>query len=139
MCWQLPGHNCRIPETVPTLRTGVDIIEVHRIDAAIVRHGERFFQRFFTPRELIDSNGRTPSLAARYAAKEAASKALGCGIGEVGWRDIEVVRDGRDTPPYLVFHGRAATLAAELGLAHWSLSISHTHDHAVAFVVAMSD
>ncbi len=120
------------------LRTGVDIMEVHRIDAAILRHGERFFKRFFTERELIESNGRTPSLAVRYAAKEAVSKALGCGIGDVGWRDIEVVRDGRQKP-YLVLHGAAKTMAADLGLTVWSLSLSHTHEHAVAFVVATSE
>lgn len=121
------------------LRTGVDIIEVYRIDEAILRHGERFFKRFFTNRELIDSNGRTPSLAVRYAAKEAVSKALGCGIGDVGWKDIEVIREGTFTAPYLVLHGPARQIAADLGLTEWSLSLSHTHEHAVAFVVAMGE
>ena len=56
------------------LRTGVDIIEVGRIDAAILRHGDRFFNRFFTLQELIEAEGRTPALAARFAAKEAMGK-----------------------------------------------------------------
>jgi holo-[acyl-carrier protein] synthase len=74
-----------------TLRSGVDIIEVERIDNAILRHGQRFFDRFYTSQELIDSDGQTPSLAARFAAKEAVAKALGTGIGQVAWKDIEVV------------------------------------------------
>jgi holo-[acyl-carrier protein] synthase len=118
------------------LRTGVDIIEVARIDAAILRHGDRFFNRFFTHLELIESEGRTPALAARFAAKEAAAKALGCGIGDVGWKEIEVVRDER-RGPQLRLHGAAKTLAADLGLGHWSVSLSHTHGHAMALVVAM--
>lgn len=117
------------------LRTGVDIIEVGRIDAAILRHGDRFFQRFFTSQELIDANGRTPALAARFAAKEAVAKALGCGIGDVGWKDIEIVRNGRGGPQ-LRLHGAAAALARELGLLEWSVSLSHTHEHAMALVVA---
>jgi holo-[acyl-carrier protein] synthase len=118
------------------LRTGVDIIEVGRIDEAILRHGDRFFQRFYTNRELIESEGRTPALAARFAAKEAAAKALGCGIGDVGWKEIEIVRDAR-RGPQLVLHGAALSLAAELGLTEWSVSLSHTHEHAMALVVAI--
>ena len=118
------------------LRTGVDIIEVGRIDAAILRHGDRFFNRFFTLQELIEAEGRTPALAARFAAKEAAAKALGCGIGDVGWKDIEIVRDAR-RGPQLRLHGAAQERAAALGLTEWSVSLSHTHEHAMALVVAM--
>ena len=118
------------------LRTGVDIIEVARIDAAILRHQQRFFDRFFTHQELIDADGRTPALAARFAAKEAVAKALGCGIGDIGWKEIEVVRDSRHSPE-IRLHGAALQLAAELGLAQWSVSLSHTHEHAMALVVAM--
>jgi len=117
------------------IRSGVDIIEIERIDEAILRHQDRFFERFFTPQELIEAGGRTPSLAACYCAKEAAAKALGCGIGEVGWKDIEVLHDERRRP-HLVLHGAARELAAELGLTGWSLSLSHTHDHAIAIVIA---
>jgi holo-[acyl-carrier protein] synthase len=120
------------------LRTGVDLIEVHRIDEAIVRHGARFFERFFTARELVESGGRTPALAARFAAKEAVAKALGCGIGAVGWKDIEIVR-GDLRKPEVRLHGPAAQRAEALGLDAWSLSLSHTHEHAVAVVVAVSD
>jgi holo-[acyl-carrier protein] synthase len=117
------------------IRSGVDIIEIERIDRAILRFGERFFERFFTPYELIDAQGRTPALAARFAAKEAVAKALGTGIGEVGWRDIEIRRGPRGEPT-LALHGDGAELANRLGLHAWSISLSHTHEHAVAVAVA---
>src|SRR3989338_8808501 len=97
------------------LRTGVDIIEVSRIDDAILRHGERFFRRFFTTQELIDAGGRTPALTARFAAKEAVAKALGCGIGDVGWKEIEILRDDRRRPQ-VILHGAAKQMAKEMGL-----------------------
>lgn len=118
------------------LSTGVDIIEVERIDRAILRHGERFFNRFYTTQELIDSRGHTPALAARFAAKEAVAKALGTGIGEVGWKEIEIV-NGPQRQPLLRLHGRAAEVAEELGLSIWSITLSHTHEHAVAMTVAL--
>ena len=117
------------------LRTGVDIIEVARIDGAILRHRERFFHGFFTAQELIDSAGRTPALAARFAAKEAVAKALGCGIGDVGWKEIEIL-SGQHRQPEVRLHGAARLLAERLGLQEWSVSLSHTHEHAMALVVA---
>lgn len=117
--------------------TGVDMIEVERIDESILRYGDRFFQRFFTSQELIDANGRTPALAARFAAKEAAAKALGTGIGDVGWKEIEIVR-GERGQPILYLHGNAKITADKLGWREWSLSMSHTHEHAIAMVVAIS-
>lgn len=118
------------------LRTGVDMIEVDRIDDAILRHGQRFFERFFTEQELIDANGRTPALAARFAAKEAVAKALGTGIGEVGWLEIEILTGPR-RDPFLRLHGDALRVARDLGLERWAISLSHTHEHAVAVAVAM--
>ncbi len=120
------------------LRTGVDFIEVARIDKAILRHGDRFFARFYTTQELIDANGRTPTLAGRFAAKEAVAKALGCGIGDVGWKDIEILKNPRGDPA-LRLHGAAAARAASLGLDDWAITISHTHEHAVAVVVASAN
>ncbi len=118
------------------LRSGVDIVEIKRIDKAILRHGQRFFDRFFTSRELIDCAGRTPALAARFAAKEAVAKALGTGIGDVGWKEIEVV-NGERREPMLKLHGMAKRVADSLGLEVWSISLSHTHEHAVAVAVAL--
>ena len=118
------------------IRTGVDLIEIYRIDRAILRHGQRFFDRFFTSEELIDARGHTPALAARFAAKEAVAKALGTGIGDVGWKEIEIVNNPR-RQPLLRLYGRARKLADSLGIIIWSLSLSHTHEHAVAVVVAL--
>jgi holo-[acyl-carrier protein] synthase len=117
------------------LRTGVDIMEVSRIERAATRHGERFYRRFFTDAERNRCGERFPALAARFAAKEAVSKALGTGIGDMNWTDIEVVNDERGRPE-VVLHGTAAEIATSLGLREWSLSLSHTHEHAIAFVVA---
>jgi holo-[acyl-carrier protein] synthase len=117
------------------LRTGVDLVEVSRVREAIERHGERFLARIFTEAERLDSNGRVTSLAARFAAKEAVSKALGCGIGVVSWLEIEIRSDENRTP-YLHLHGEAQKLAEKLGLSNWSVSLSHTESQAIAFVVA---
>jgi holo-[acyl-carrier protein] synthase len=118
------------------IRSGVDLIEVDRIDRAILRHGSRFFDRFYTSQELIEAQGNTPALAARFAAKEAVAKALGTGIGDVGWKEIEIV-NGPKRQPLLRLHGRAHELAETLGLTSWSISLSHTHEHAVALVFAL--
>jgi holo-[acyl-carrier protein] synthase len=117
------------------IRSGIDFIEVERIDRAILRHGDRFFDRFYTPQEILDSGGRTPALAARFAAKEAVAKALGTGIGEVGWREIEIV-NGPLREPILKLHGRAKEISQRLAVDYWSVSLSHTHDHALAVAVA---
>ncbi len=116
-------------------RVGVDIIEVERIRHAMHRHGERFFTRFFTASERDHCGENAARLAARFAAKEAVAKALGTGIGPVSWVDIEVCSDGLGRP-YLKLYGRAAEVAAELGLDVWQVSLSHTREHAIAFVVA---
>lgn len=119
------------------LRSGVDVVEVNRIDYAILRHGQRFFERFYTGQELIDSNGQTPALAARFAAKEAVAKALGTGIGQVAWKEIEIV-NGPRREPQLRLHGQAQELADSMGLTDWAISLSHTEQHAVAVAVAFN-
>jgi holo-[acyl-carrier protein] synthase len=121
-----------------SLRTGVDLIELERIESAIQRHGERFLKRVFTPRELEEVGENTASLAGRFSAKEAAAKALGTGIGDVGWQEIEILRD-QARQPHLHLHGKALHLAAELDLETWSISLSHTQTHAIALVVAIGD
>jgi holo-[acyl-carrier protein] synthase len=117
------------------LRAGVDLIEVERVGAAIQRHGQRLLDRVFTPQELEDCGQQVKSLAARYAAKEAVSKALGTGLGAVGFKDIEIQR-GPLGEPVLHLHGNAQALALRLGLTEWAISLSHSDSHAVAFVVA---
>jgi len=121
--------------------TGIDIAEVPRIRQSIERFGERFLQRIFTVGEIryCDSKAnRVERYAARFAAKEAAMKALGTGWNYgVRWRDCEVVRmpSGR---PTIAFHGKAAEFAAKLGVKNAALSLSHTEVQAIAQVILES-
>jgi holo-[acyl-carrier protein] synthase len=118
--------------------TGIDIAEVQRIRQAIERFGERFLRRVFTDEEMryCDSKAnRIERYAARFAAKEAAMKALGTGWNHgIRWRDVEVRRQpgGR---PTILFHGKAAEFAARLGAVHVALSLSHTAEQAIAQVI----
>jgi len=119
---------------------GVDLVEIPRIERMVARYGDRFLERVFTPAEALYARGRMPELAARFAAKEAVSKALGVGMRMlspegIGWQDVEVLGDHRGRPE-ITLHGRAAERAAELGLTEWAISLSHTREYAVAFVVA---
>lgn len=120
------------------LSSGIDLIEIARIERAIERHGERFFKRFFTEKEVIFCEGRSASLAGRFAVKEAVAKALGTGVGDFEWTDIEVVCDGRGKPE-LVLHDRARVLANAKGYIHWTISLSHTDTHAIGLAVAIGD
>ncbi|HTF44018.1 MAG TPA: holo-[acyl-carrier-protein] synthase [Terriglobales bacterium] len=118
--------------------TGIDIAEVPRIAEAIARFGERFLRRVYTEGEIryCDSKAnRVERYAARFAAKEAAMKALGTGWNHgVRWRDVEVTRlpGGR---PTMTFHGKAGEFAARLGAVHVALSLSHTAEQAIAQVI----
>jgi len=116
------------------LATGVDLIEIARIEEVIARHGKHYLERIYTPAELEQCGKRAESLAGRFAAKEAVAKALGCGIGDVAWKEIEVLGDEQNAP-VLSLHGMAEQKAQELGLTTWSVSISHSQSHSVAFVV----
>lgn len=118
------------------LATGVDIIEIERFQGTMDRHGERFKKRFYTPRELEQVGDNVASLAVRFAAKEAISKALGTGMGKTRPIEMEVVRDDVRAP-HVHLHGEAKRVAEGLGLHTWSISLSHSDQYAVAFVVAM--
>jgi holo-[acyl-carrier protein] synthase len=127
------------------ISSGVDLAEVDRIEAALEdpRTGRRFRQRVFTEKEIAycekKQRGKYESYAGRFAAKEAVMKALGSGWGaKVRWLDIEVVR-ARSGKPEIVLHDRTAQLAAELGIRRWTLSITHTKGHGLAFVIAQDD
>ena len=121
--------------------TGIDIAEVPRISESIARFGERFLRRVFTKEEIryCDSKAnRAERYAARFAAKEAAMKALGTGWNRgVRWRDIEVYRQPGSRPT-IRFHGVAAEFAAKLGTKNISLSLTHTPEHAIASVILES-
>jgi holo-[acyl-carrier protein] synthase len=121
--------------------TGIDIAEVPRIGEAIERFGDRFLRRIFTDGEMrycASKANRVERYAARFAAKEAAMKALGTGWNYgVRWRDVEVTRQhgGR---PTMSFHGKAGEFAAKLGVKNIALSLSHTADQAIAQVILES-
>ncbi len=117
------------------LAVGIDLIEIARIEEAVARFGDRFLERVYTAGEMATCGGRVPALAARWAAKEAAAKALGTGIGAVDWREIEILSEANGRPA-LRLHGRAAEVAAGLGLTQWAVSLSHSQTHAIACVVA---
>jgi len=117
---------------------GVDLVECARIEHSLERFGERFLQRVFTTGEIEYSQSmKYPArhLAARFAAKEAISKAFGTGIGKsMGWKDIDVRRK-ESGEPYVVLEGGAKKLAAERKVSKVSISLSHTEHHAMAVIV----
>ncbi len=121
---------------------GIDMVRIGRFEEAMARHGERFLNRLFTPAECERFRchpfaGR--HLAARFAAKEAALKALGTGWGQgVAWREVEIIGGGR-RPSALVFSGRARDAATRLGIKRTQVSLSHDGDYAMAFVVATDE
>jgi holo-[acyl-carrier protein] synthase len=123
--------------SAPGVLAGIDLIEVARIQQTLERFGERFLHRVYTSGEVTHCAHNIQRLAARFAAKEAAIKVLGTGIEGVGWRDCEVVSlpNGK---PTLSFHGNAAHRAAALGITAVDLSLSHTREHAMAVVVALT-
>jgi holo-[acyl-carrier protein] synthase len=118
--------------------SGIDLAEIGRIRQSIDRYGTRFLNRIYTAAEqayCLRKRNSAESFAARFAAKEAGAKALGTGISHgVSWLEIEVVREPSGKPT-IKYHGRAAQIAARLGVAHAALSITHTADLAMASVV----
>lgn len=122
--------------------TGVDLAETARIEEAFRRHGERFSRRIFTTGEIAyceKFKNRAERYAARFAAKEAAFKALGTGWGAgVRWLDVEV-RNLPSGKPELVLTGRAQELARGLRVARMEVSISHADRYVVAQVIFESD
>jgi holo-[acyl-carrier protein] synthase len=120
------------------LGTGIDIIEVWRIEEAVRRHGDRFLDRVYTTAERAYCDAlASPTLhyAARFAAKEAFSKALGLGIAQgMAWKDIAIRNDARGAPR-LELSGRASQLAADLGISAAHVSLSHSQSVAAAVVI----
>ncbi len=118
--------------------SGIDMVEIGRIQQTMDRYGKRFLDRVYTEEEqayCLRKKKAAESLAARFAAKEAGAKALGTGISfGVSWLEFEVVREPSGRPA-LKFHGRAAQIAGHLGVARAALSITHTGALAMASVV----
>jgi holo-[acyl-carrier protein] synthase len=133
------GDGWYVPEFDPNREggtaVGTDIIEIARIQRTLDDFGERFLKRVYTERERYWYGDRVNELAARFAAKEATSKALGTGIVGIRWREMEVLPNRRGKP-VLILHGRAAERARQLGLTSFSVSLTHSRTDAMAFVVA---
>jgi len=121
---------------------GVDVVDVERIERMLADHPERFPARVFTDRERRDvlAHGRAAErYAARFAAKEAVLKALGCGwSGGVAWTDVEIRRDDLGRPS-VHLAGEAARIARRLGIGAWLVSLSHSRRTAFASVIGLAD
>jgi holo-[acyl-carrier protein] synthase len=120
------------------LGTGIDLVEVARIESAHTRFGERFLSRILKPDEIAYCMAQKrpgPFLAARFAAKEAISKAFGTGIGaQLGWLDMEVRRK-ESGEPYVILHDKGLTLMENRKATRVHLSLSHTENHATAIAI----
>jgi holo-[acyl-carrier protein] synthase len=120
------------------LGIGVDLVECARIERSLERFGEKFLHRVFTEGEIAYSMSmKFPArhLAARFAAKEAVSKAFGTGIGKaMGWRNIDIQKKPSGEP-FLVFSGPAQELATQRGVTVALVTLSHTEHHAIACIV----
>ena len=123
------------------LGTGIDIIEVSRIAASYEKFGERFINRILRPAEIayaLSHKRPAPFLAARFAAKEAISKAFGTGIGSrLTWQDMEVARK-ESGEPYVILHDGGLRLLKERGGRIVHLTLSHTENYAVAMSILES-
>src|SRR5947207_51926 len=123
------------------LGIGIDIIEVGRIAASYERFGDRFLKRILHPDEIsycLSHKAPAPFLAARFAAKEAISKAFGTGIGaQLGWKDMEVGRK-ESGEPFVILHGGGQILLAAKSARVVLISLSHTQDHAAAVAILKS-
>ncbi len=117
------------------LSVGTDIVEIYRVAGVIERWQEKFLQRVYTPAELRYCRGRVSELAARFAGKEAISKALGTGIRGLAWRDMEILPDPLGKPT-VTLHHRALARARAIGLSVFEVSLSHSQEFAIAVVVA---
>ncbi len=115
---------------------GIDLVDVDQVADAVARHGQRYLDRIYTARELADSGRRPERLAARFAAKEAAMKALRRDRDEpLPWREVGVVHDG-DGRPLLQLTGAAARLARRRSVRELALSLTHEQGQAAAVVIA---
>ncbi len=118
------------------MTNGIDAIEIHRIRQVHERHGGRFLRKIYTEREIAHCRGQHSELAARFAAKEAISKALGTGLHGVYWREMEIISDARGKP-LVVLHGNALRRAEKLGVQDLGVSLTHSRDFAIASVVGL--
>ncbi len=113
---------------------GIDIVEIARIEKAIARWGEGFLHRIYTESELKLCHKKSSSLAVRFAGKEAVIKAIGTQTKGISWREIEILADPNGKP-LVHLYGKAQNQANSLGLGKLAISLSHSKEYAIAFVV----
>jgi holo-[acyl-carrier protein] synthase len=119
-----------------TVTNGIDLVEIERFSRIDPKIKERFCQRVFTVKEIAAADNKDERFAGRFAAKEAAAKALGCGIGDINWHDLEILNDPKGKP-VLHLYGEAEKLAHEIGWVSWAVSITHTSTTAAAVITAL--
>jgi holo-[acyl-carrier protein] synthase len=119
-----------------SVTNGIDLVEINRFSRIDPKIKERFCQRVFTAKEITASDNKDERFAGRFAAKEAAAKALGCGIGDINWHDLEILNDPSGKP-VLHLYGEAERFAREIGWVSWSVSITHTSTTAAAVITAL--
>ena len=117
---------------------GVDIVEIARIERAVIQWGDRFLHRIYTDAELKLCRQKPSTLAARFASKEAVMKLLGTGINGVGWKEVETLAHPSGKP-LVNLYGRAQTEAKRLGLKDIAISLSHSREYAIAMVSGETD
>ena len=118
------------------LRTGIDFVDTHRVAELIDELGDTFMQQTWTEEEIAECQSDVERLAARFAAKEATIKALQSGLAKIQPKDIRIINSPNGAPE-IQLTGTAATQAQELGLAQWSVSLTHDAGLAAAVVVAL--
>jgi len=132
-CWADGAYNLCVEFAV-----GIDVIEIARVARVLRRHPDRFLRRVYTAEEVAFCRGRVPELAARFAAKEAIMKALGTGARGLAWREIEILPNQRGKP-LVYLHGQARARAEHIGLHGVDVSLTHSHELAIAAVVGAAD
>lgn len=121
---------------------GIDLVDRPRIKQMVQRHGERFLNRVYTPKEqqyAESHRDKIEKLAGRFAAKEAVLKLMGTGwIGKIAWTDIEIVNNSAGQPEVTI-SGEVERIAEKLGITQISVSITHTANFAIASAIALAD
>ena len=119
------------------MRTGVDIVEVARIEKILESRRESFYKKIFTNREIEYIEGKehnSKTISGMFASKEAVSKLIGTGIGKIGWKDIEVLHDSKGRP-YINMNSKIVGLLEQIDLKHIDISISHEKRYAISFAI----
>lgn len=121
-----------------TLHSGIDLVDITRLEGLKPEIRIRFIKRVFTPGEQEEADQHLNRLMGKFAVKEAVAKALGCGIGLIGWQSIEVL-SRENGAPYIILHDKAKAYEHEAGITSWSISITHEGKYAAAVAIALGE